>query len=170
MSHKKSIANHPLSASEKALSLIEIITVAAIAVILSVVGFSSLVSNRSRLTLDSTTKQITALLREAQSRSTAQEGGTIWGVRLDNNTSTPFYALFKTSYSSSSEIGHYGLPVNVKYATSSISQGSSVNITFSQISGQPSTSTSITVNLTGSGGAIISNSTITISSSGLIGF
>jgi len=172
MSYKKSVANRQSPAGKKAFSnLIEIILVTALTVILALITAASLLNKRNSLDLDSTTKQISALLHEAQSRSAAEENFTVWGVHFDNSTSTtPFYSLFKTAYLSGGEIGHYRLPSDVKYSTSSISQGASVDVTFSQISGLPSASTSITIYLTAAGTLTSKSSTISISSSGLISF
>ena len=132
---------------KKGFSLIELVTVAAVMVIISVVVITNLFSRRSKTDLDLTTRKIAATLREAQSRSAAQEGGTIWGVHFDNAASVPFYALFKTAYSSANAVGSYRLPPSICFATSSVAQGSTLDVTFAQVSGLPSTSTSITLNL-----------------------
>jgi len=173
LKHNKRGSTHHTTSCGKlrgGFSLIEIIIVAAITVILSLVGLASLIGSRSRFDLDDTAKKIAATLREAQSRGAAEEGGATWGVHFDNNTSTPFYALFRNSYSPASEVGHYRLPVDIRYATTSVAQGGSLDTTFSTISGAPSASSSITINLTGGGGAVISSSTIYVAPSGLIGF
>jgi len=136
--------------------MIETLVVLGVITLITVVALATLLGRRSRVELDNTTKQITALLREAQSRSVSQEGGTVWGVHFENSTGTaPFYALFKGgTYSATSVVGYYRLPTSVQYSSSSISQGGSLNITFSQISGIPSTSTTLGINqVVGGGGA-----------------
>jgi len=149
--------------------LIEILVVVGIIVILSATTLMSLIGRRGSQELDQATRKIAALLREAVSRSAAQEGGVIWGVRFSNSTTTAFYALFKNSYSASNVIGQYPLPMNVRYATSSIPSGGTIDITFAQISGAPSTSTSITLQRV-AGSAVISTSTISVSQAGAVTF
>lgn len=159
--------------SREGFSLIELAVVIGVMIILSIFIFSSLLSRRSRLNLDNTARQITASLREAQSRSIAQEGATIWGVHFDNGTTTPFYALFKTSYSASTIQSLQRLPTSVCFATSSIAQGGTLDITFAQISGLPSTSTSITLNLVSgscAGAAAGTQSSVSRTTSGKIFF
>lgn len=134
--------------------MIELLIVIGVIAALAFISVTTLVGRRSRVELDNTSRKIVATLREAQSRSAAQEGGTIWGVHFDNATSPAFYALFKTSYNASNTVSRYPLSANVRYATSSVSSGGTLDITFAQISGIPSTSTAITVELfTGGGGS-----------------
>lgn len=154
----------------KGFSLIEMIIVIAIIAIIAAVSLFNLTRSKNRTTLDSTTRQISALLREAQNRSMSQDSGNTWGVHFENSTNTtPFYSLFYNSYGASTTIGRYTLPNLVRYSTSSLGQGSSTEITFMQISGFPSASTSITLNLV-IGGAVSTSSVIRISSNGLVGY
>lgn len=130
-----------LARSRKGFSMIEIAAVIGIVVILSVVAFSNLSGRRNTVDLSSTTQQIATLLREAQSKSVSQTSGQAWGVHFEN-AATPFYSIFSgDTYSASAEAGHYRLPSNVCFST--IGSGSSQDVTFSQISGQPSGATSI---------------------------
>ena len=153
-----------------AFSLIEIVVVIAFVGIVSVVAVTALFGTRSRTELDSATKQIAAFLREAQSRATNQDENTVWGVHFDNSTSTtPFYALFKTSYSAANTISRFSLPSTVQFATSSVAQGGTLDITFTQLSGVPSTSTSIRVRQT-RGTVVVASSTIVVGASGPISF
>jgi prepilin-type N-terminal cleavage/methylation domain-containing protein len=153
-------------------TLIETIIVLGVLVVISVVMISSLFSRRSRTDLDNTTRQIAALFREAQSRSMSQEGGAAWGVHIENSTATQsFYALFKGIYSSSTIVGYYKIPSNVQLASSSIPLGNSLEIIFSQVSGIPSTPTSIGLNLTtGGGGGGSSQASVGRTSSGKVFF
>lgn len=152
----------------KGFSLIEILFVILFVGIISVVVIANLFGTRSRTELDSTTKQITALLREAQSRSISQDESAIWGVRLDNNTTTkPFYALFKTSYSEANTVSRFNLYSGVRFATSSIAEGGTLEVTFAQLSGAPSASASITIRHITDATA---SSTIVVSASGAISF
>lgn len=154
-------------------SLIESLVVIGVIGIISIVVLANLFTRKTRSTLDSTVQRVVATLREAESRSAAQEGATTWGVHFDNTTSTaPFYAIFQTSYSVANTIGYYRLPPDVSFATSSIAQGGSFNITFAQVSGLPSATSSITLNLlTGAAsGAVATSATITVNSTGLVSF
>ncbi len=151
-------------------SMIEILIVVAFTLVLAGTLAFNLVGYRNRTNLDSAAKQISALLRTAQSRSAAQESSAAWGVYLENSAAAPpFYALFRGTYSSSTTEGRYTLPAAVNYSTSSIAEGSSLEVTFAPISGAPSAAVSITLNLS-AGGSIIATSTITVSSSGLVSF
>jgi len=133
-------------------TLIEMALVVGFTVIMGVVIIVSLSSRKSRVELDNTTKQIVTLLREAQSRAAAGEQNAVWGVHFENSTTTvPFYALFYGSYASSTTKGYWRLPVSLRFATSSVPEGSSTNVVFSQVSGLPTAQTSIGLELTGGG-------------------
>ncbi len=156
--------------------MIELLVIIGIIAVLGVVATLSLTGTRNTGVLKDTTQQIGALLREAQSDSMAQSKGAQWGVHFDNMTSTAeFYSLFYTfnaSYGSSTENGHYPLPSGLCYATSSVPLGSSSSIIFGGISGAPSASTTITLQLMSGGGCAmaIASSTITISTAGAVGY
>ncbi len=151
-------------------TLLELLIVVAIISIIVGVSLFSLSKYRNRGILDSTTRKISALLREAQSRSSAQESGTMWGVHFENSTNTPaFYALFSGTYGTSTVVDRYALPSLVSYSTSSIAQGSFKEVSFAQGSGIPFLSSSITLFLS-VGGTTIASSAINISGSGLIGY
>ncbi len=154
--------------SLRGFSLIESLVVIGVTAVLSVIIFANFFTRNAYETLNSTVKKVTATLREAESRSAAQDGGTVWGVHFDNSTGTaPFYAIFKTSYSPANTAGYYPLPYGVSFSTSSIALGSSTDITFAQISGIPSATSSITLYLT-TGAA--TSTTIIVNSTGLISF
>ncbi|MEK7507861.1 MAG: prepilin-type N-terminal cleavage/methylation domain-containing protein, partial [Patescibacteria group bacterium] len=151
-------------------SLIEFAIVIVLIIIVSGVSLINLLGSRNRANLDSSARKISAMLREAQSRSAVQESGSAWGVHFENSTNTaPFYALFYNSYGASTAVERYPLPNLVSYATSSISQGSFLEITFAQISGFPSASTSVILVLK-IGGTTVTSSVVRVSSSGLIGY
>lgn len=129
-------------------TLIEMMIVVGIIVVIGAVIGISLVGRRATTELTSTTQEMVALLREAQSDSMAQSQGASWGVHFANTTNTtPFFALFKTSYSTSTTVGYYTLPATVQYATTSLAQGNTLDITFAQITGIPSATASITLYL-----------------------
>ena len=152
-------------------TIIEILVVAAITVVVAVVVATSLVGRRSQAELDSAKRQITTLLRDAQQRSIGGEGGYAWGVHFENSASGPsFYGLFPSPYSTTSTTaGLYRLPPNVRYATSSVPFGGSLDVVFAPISGLPSASTTIVLELI-SGGPAETAESVTRDTSGLIFF
>ena len=143
-------------------TLVEVIITLAIMVVLATVSIVGLSSSRRKAALDNNTAQIAALLREAQSNSMAQNKSTGWGVRFDNiNPSLPFYDLFYGKdpgglgvggAASNSIISAYPLAPGICYATSSIARGSYKTITFSQITGLPSATATIILQLMTGGG------------------
>ncbi len=151
-------------------TLIEIvITIALLAALIVLLNTANLFGGRNEADFNSATKNIAALLREAQSDSMAQEQSVSWGVHLENATATtPFYALFASStYATSAIMGYYPLPSSVAYATATLASGAAIDITFSQITGTASVSTSI--GLYSRGTASLS-STISVASSGAVSY
>ena len=150
-------------------TLVELLVVIAIVGILATVTFLNLFGTRRQNELNSTSQAIVALLREARSRSTTQVSSTSWGVHFENSIATkPFYALFFSStYSPATTVGYYRLPPSVGYATSSILSGSFKKITFSQLNGLASVSTSVSIYLLTSPS---NSSTINIASSGAVSY
>jgi len=93
----------------KGFTLIELLVSSAISIIIAVVVVVNLYGWRDKSGyLDNTTKQIAALLREAQARSVSQASGMSWGVHFESNTGAPpFYALFGGPvYTTSSRTGY----------------------------------------------------------------
>jgi prepilin-type N-terminal cleavage/methylation domain-containing protein len=157
-----------VNAKRRGFTAIELVLVLGIIVILSTVSFVALSGRKNKTELTNIAKQMASLLREAQSRAVSQSNSTAWGVRFKNSTSTAFYALFRgSSYSTSTEQGHYALPTDMAYATATIPVGSSTDIIFSQISGAVSTSTSVKIYLIFQPG---SSSTISVSTAGAISY
>ena len=155
--------------SRRGTTIFEMMIAVGIAVLLGATIMISLSGWRNRAGLDSATKQIAVLLREAQSRSMTRASGVAWGVRFDNTSSSaPFYALFSTSYSTSTAQRRTLLPSGVRYAEASVPAGTSLDITFAELTGLPSTSTTIILELgaSGSGGS----ASVSRSASGLIFF
>lgn len=62
------------------LTLVELIVVIGIMITIGAVTFANLAGRKTNVDLTSTTKQIVALIRQAQSDSMAQEGGLTWGI------------------------------------------------------------------------------------------
>lgn len=149
-------------------TIIELVLVIGLIGILATIFLVNLQGRKGKTELTTTTQQITALLREAQSRSVAQSSSTSWGVHFENSTTTiPFYALFGGTYSASSRIGYYRLPATVNYSTSSLASGANREITFTQITGTASASSSITIFSTTD---LSQSSTISVASSGAVSF
>ena len=186
-SEKKTRKNYSFSASEpideaklhtfyilhsrnNGTTLVELLMVVAIITVITLVSFLNLFGRSGQTDLNNTTQQIRTLLGEARTKSVSQSSSTSWGVHFDNASATaPFYAMFYSqTYSTSTTVGYYNLPSNLVYATSSIPLGSSVDITFAQLSGQSSASASITIYVAGKG--TYNSSTINISSSGAVSF
>lgn len=153
----------------KGTTLIELLIVIGIIGILASVTFLSLFGARKQNDLNGTSQNIAALLREARSRSVAQSLSTSWGVHFENSTATsPFYALFfSAEYGPTVTIGYYRLPSSVGYASLSIPSGSFKEVTFSQLNGLASVSTSVSIYLLASP---TNSSTINIASSGAVSY
>lgn len=155
-------------------SLFEVTIVLGITAALVVAAALSLTSSRGGKDLKNANTQIGITLREAQSRSISQIGGTSWGVHLDNtNPNAPFFSLFSGTYSTATRISVNPLPQNILFDPSTLASGATLDITFAQITGLPSTSTVITLNLAGGiapGGTATSSATVNRSSSGQIFF
>jgi prepilin-type N-terminal cleavage/methylation domain-containing protein len=127
---------------KKGFSIAELLIVIAIMLIFAGLFFASFSSRKSKTTLDLTARQIVSFLREAQSRSIAQEKDYTWGVVFKNNTSSPsFYGVFYNS--TSTMVKTNNLPAGIEFGSSTIPLGGSLVITFSKITGIPSTSTVI---------------------------
>ncbi len=152
----------------KGTTLVELIIVVALISILAVFSFFTLLQRKGQNDFDNAGQSMAAMLREARSRSVSQSSSTSWGVHFENSTTTtPFYALFPGSYATATIIGYYRLPTTVGYVTSSLASGASKEITFSQITGLASQSTSIAIySLSNSA----NSSTINVASSGAVSY
>ena len=150
-------------------TLAELLIVMAIVLILALVSLANFVSRRNTSELTTTAAEMAGLLREAQSRSVAQSSSTSWGVHFDNgaNGATPYFVLFAGQFGTSSNAGYYPLPAYVGYVTSSIPAGSYAEVTFSEISGIASGSSSIVIDLLQNPQA---SSTLSIASSGAVSY
>lgn len=149
--------------------MLELVLASGIVAVIAAVVFLNLLGRRSEVEVDSATKQIVALLREAQTRSVSQSSSTSWGVYFENSTTTPpFYSLFASSvYSTSTAFGRFRLPTSVDYVTSSLADGASTTISFQQITGLAVAPRSVSIYLlTG----VSRSSTITVASSGLVSY
>lgn len=100
-----------------------------------------LFKNQEQGTLEAGVQGIMTRVREARVRAQAGVDGLAWGVRFENATTSPFYAIFPGStYVSASSTSYY-LPSSIGYAV--LPQGSSTDIVFTKLSGASSVSTTI---------------------------
>lgn len=158
-----------MKSMQKAFSWLEVLLVLAIVVILAIVILPNFFGSSRAKDLTNTTLQIVGTVREAQSQSASQAQNTQWGIHFEHPSTpsqAPFYAIFRgTSYASGTVAGVYRLPPTLDYSSSTLPDGSYVDVVFSPISGIAIPST--TINL-----FVISNpsmsSTISISSVGEI--
>ncbi len=155
-----------LRTSRKGFTFIELLLVIGITAIMAGFMLFGLVGKRSSSELSTTAERIVALLREAQSRSVGQASSTTWGVRFSNGTEE-FYALFGGTYSTSSREQYYALPAAVDFATSSVASSSSIDVTFAQLSGASTGSTTVKIYLIAQPN---SSTTITIDPSGAVSY
>ncbi|HVN26044.1 MAG TPA: prepilin-type N-terminal cleavage/methylation domain-containing protein [Candidatus Paceibacterota bacterium] len=150
----------------KGFTLLELVVVVSIMVVVGAAVVVDFSGSSQEADLNSATRQIGTLLRQAQSDSLSEKQGARWGVHFDNtNPNTPFYSLFYTrngSYLSGNEVGHYALPSDMCYDSSTVPTGGTLNVIFSAVSGA-TTSTSVTLNLNGCGTAVITPGNPTIS-------
>lgn len=145
-------------------TVIELVLSMGIVVLFSLVMFASLMGRKGKTELEGDAQKITALLREAQSRSVSQASSSAWGVYFENAT-TSFFALYAGTYSTSSRINFVRLSTNVQFISSTIAVGATRTVSFAQLTGLASASTSI--------GVILRNdarfsSTISVASTGVV--
>lgn len=157
--------------TREGVTLAELVITLAIMVILMGVFAIGFLKQQGRKTLDVTVRHVAALLREAEMRSVAREGGVGWGVHLENSAAAPTYALFSGSYSPSTVQKKYALPPMVAYATSSpdIPVGSSLDITFAQSTGIPSAPATVVFALYDNL-RVVTTTSLTVSEQGLISY
>jgi hypothetical protein len=136
---------------------------------LTTITFVGLSSFRNSQELKTQTQKLTALLREAQQRSIAGKNGSMWGVRMESNTSTAStFMLFQYPYSATRTEGYNALPSSIRFSSTSVPAGSSTMIWFQQITGVANVSTTIFLEqITGGGTSAVG---VTKDSSGLIFF
>jgi type II secretory pathway pseudopilin PulG len=154
----------------KGFTLIELLVTLTLVIVIGAVVFSNLGTKRTDADLIATDQQIGSLLRQAQVDAMDQESDVAWGVHFSNSTSVaPFYALFKTSYSTSSVVGGlYRLPPTVAFTTTTLASGATLDVIFSSVSGLASVSTSIGLYMPKESSAF--SSTISIASSGSVAY
>ena len=92
-------------------------------------------------------QDILQLAKTAQQNSINGVNNEVWGVHLQNPTSsTPYAELFYGTYSPATVTKHLDLLPGIDYSPASIPEGSSLNVTFSS-NGNPSKAVTITTYL-----------------------
>ncbi len=146
-------------------TLLEILIAVAVMALAAGLGFMSLSGMRRTAALDEASRNIVAVLRDAQARAIAQSAGASWGVRFAAVAGgDDFYAL----WSGSSFSG----------ATSTVSLANTLefedpaapgtrDVLFAKLTGLPAASATITVRIIS---APSERRTIIISSNGAIAF
>ena len=160
-----------LRARRSAFTMIEIVIVLVLMTLIGLVVLPNLFGKKRSNDLATTKQQLAAVLHEAQSRSISQVQGMSWGVHFSNAATGATYALFSGTYSPSTTVNQYVLPPDVQFSSSSVPSGGTFDLIFGQITGSPSASTSITVNLVAGGGSAsvaVTSTTITVNGAGLI--
>ncbi len=153
----------------KGFSLIELVVVIGVGLILGAIFIPNLQGRRGLTELNITSRQMVALLREAQTKALLESSSTAWGVHFENSTTSPFYALFSGTYSTTTISTRALLPLRIRYASSSLAVGQSREVLFAQRTGKPSTSSTVTIELKNNIGSLTS-STISVSTAGAVSF
>lgn len=147
-------------------TLLEVILTLTILAVISAISFSYLGGFKSGADLEETAGQIVGKLREAQNKAMAGEDNQKWGVHFDNAGADPFYEIFSTN----TDYAGAGAIVEKIYLTSLATEvkfdtpagGQSIDVIFSKITGAPSATQDIVINLQGA------TKTINIETSGRI--
>ena len=163
--------------SKKAFTLIEVLLVMGITSVLLVMGAINMLGYIGSQNLESESRAIVALLRDAQSKSMSQESESRWGVYLYNNAGEErdYYAIFQADEALVASSSYVGIPGNTlerKTMRSNIeltnpAEATSTVILFTKVSGLPSASTTISLRKTGDDS---SQKTVLISGNGKIDY
>lgn len=131
-------------------TFIEVLIVMGLVSVLLVMGIMSMLSYIGKQNLESEARAVIALMRDAQSKSMAQEADSRWGVYISNQSdpTRDFYVLFQEASSSPDEVP--GVTIERKTVRANIEFGSPVegattSILFAKISGLPSASTTVVI-------------------------
>jgi len=148
-------------------TLIEILISMCILVLIAGFSFAYLGGFQQKSNADAAVQKIVSFTREAQMRAKNGQDGMAWGVHWENPLAgDDFYSLFRDTYSATSTIETIKLPKSVQFITPA--DGSSVEIIFQRITGNPTTATT-TITVASKANASILE-TITINSLGRISY
>jgi prepilin-type N-terminal cleavage/methylation domain-containing protein len=156
-------------------TLIELLVVIAISAVVTVSGFTYLGGYRSEQNLKLTTSEVLSVIKNTQQSSKSQQGGSKWGIRFFNTTSSQYYSVFSgTSFDLGTISKSYYLGRNISFANPGSS--STIDMIFNASTGNPTQNQiiSLTTNR-GDGfvGDIVANTLGIISSkfdTGLVGY
>lgn len=158
-------------------SFIEVLLVLGITSILLVVGVINMFGYIGSHNLETETRGIVAMMRDAQSKAMGQDSESRWGVYLINNTgdARDSFSIFQADeilVASSSYTQVPGTVLEQRTMRSNVgfvtpAEGASVAVLFNKISGVPNASTTITVQLTSDPA---SQKVITVSGNGKIDY
>jgi len=167
MGNKSAIQCNSRERRSRAFALLEAVIVMGILAAIALITLPSLFTGSHSADLTAATQQIIASAREAQSQSINQSSNTLWGIHFSNATNTPpFYAIFAgSSYATGTVKSVYTLPSTLSYISSTLPTGSSVDVTFTPISGIASATTTIGIEVVAQPSLV---SMITINAAGLV--
>ncbi|MEK7192318.1 MAG: prepilin-type N-terminal cleavage/methylation domain-containing protein [Patescibacteria group bacterium] len=143
----------------KAFTLIEILITISIAVVLLTTSFLGLSGYRRNQSLDLSSKSITAVLRDSQTKSMTQQSSKQWGAHFENTPAgRDFYEIFSgANYAAASEkLEKVLLPPGIEFSSPTQDvifakvtglplSGSASNVTI-MIAGDPASSKTISIN------------------------
>ena len=102
------------AASARGFTLIELVVVIGIMIAIGGVVVVNLAGRKSKTDLTDATKQIAALVRQAQSDSMSQEGGVKWGIVFSNASSATYSLISKPLLAiGTTTVAVYPLPPSV---------------------------------------------------------
>ncbi|MEW5805295.1 MAG: type II secretion system protein [Patescibacteria group bacterium] len=141
--------HYSLFRGKAAFMLIELIVTLLVLSVLATIGVATYSNSYRQSVLKNSFEEIIFLIRLAQQESVSQKEGNAWGVRLDNtNTSSPFVAVFSSTYAPANVKEYYSLPNQVKFQTPSA--GNYDEVLFQKLTGLPDASSTIELVLSGS--------------------
>ncbi len=151
--------------NKNSFTLVEILVVLGILAIISTTGFVELSQFKGKQNFDLDAQSIVEAIGSAQNKAIQQEGGTAWGIRFDNSTSSYSYQVFQgSSYSAAAVVSSETLSSATAY--SNPPPGFYIDVVFAARTGLPTSgsATSIVIKRTGGSGLY----TIMVNSGGRI--
>lgn len=146
----------------KAFTLLEILFVTLAIAIMATIGVFAYVNSYRQSVLRNTSDDLVSLLRLAQQKAVAQDGGNAWGVYIDNtNPSSAMASMYSgNAYATSTVSQTYQIPYQL--SLTSPGAGTFLDMNFQKFSGIPLASGTIVIKLN----AAAQTKTITMTSRG----
>lgn len=117
--------------SKRGFTILEIMVVIAVIGILSVIGLVTFTSSRDTRQLTATAQNILGVLRSAQAKTLAGEGGTAWGVHLSDSR----FVLFQgVDFGSAVYTENYDIPAGLAIGNINLA-GGATDIIFNRVDG-----------------------------------